>query len=88
MSPPLSTCFQYRPVIFFEFEQIEAHNRGEQIIDVNDCKKLALEPELQLPMLEVSEAVTIEIDPAPGDPTVVDFPAARSPNADDGDHAP
>ena len=43
---------------------------------------------LQLPMLEVSEAVTIEIDPAPGDPTVVDFPAARSPNADDGDHAP
>ena len=39
-------------------------------------------------MLEASEPVTIEIEPAaPGRSYLVDFPAARFRKPDDGDHA-
>jgi hypothetical protein len=84
---PVINVFSVPSGYFLSLEQIEAHNRGEHIIDVNDCKQLALEPKPQLPMLEVSEPVTIEIDAAPGDPTVVDFPATLFRKPDDGDHA-
>ena len=84
---PVINVFSVPSGYFLNHRADRGHNRGEQIIDVNDCKQLALEPEPQLPMLEVSEPVTIEIDAAPGDPTVVDFPAARFRKPDDGDHA-
>jgi hypothetical protein len=54
---PVINVFSVPSGYFLSLEQIEAHNRGEQIIDVNDCKQLAFEPEPQLPMMEVSEPV-------------------------------
>jgi hypothetical protein len=69
-------------------EQTEAHKRGDQIIDAS-CTPMLTEQETDLPALETSAPIKIDAEPgqAPGDPTVVDFPAARFCKPDDGDHA-
>lgn len=82
---PVLNVFSVPSGYFLSSEQIEATKRGEQIIDINQCTPFGLEP--QPPMPEVNEPATTEIDAAPGDPTVVDFPAARFRKPDDGDHA-
>lgn len=90
-APPVIQIFSVPSGFFLSMEQVEASKRGEPIIDASQCTPLLLEHEPDLPALETSAPVAIgfdaEPDQEPGDPTVVDFAAARFRKPDDGDHA-
>ena len=81
---PAINVFSVPSNCFLSMEQIEAMKRGEPIIDVAQCTPMLLEHEPELPALQTSAPVTIEIDAKPN--PIVTFPYLVSESPDDGDH--
>jgi hypothetical protein len=82
--PPVIQIFSVPSGFFLSAEQVEAHKRGEPIVDVDQCTPLVLEHEATLPALETSAPIVVDID---GNPAIVAFPRLVSERPYDGDDA-